>query len=378
MKCHFAHLPLPVLSLCLLLATLSGCERPTTAPAGWRLDALLGGTDVAGFERALTPRPFAFPAEHAVHPGFRSEWWYVAGNLNTAQGRHFGYQVTFFRNALAPAAPDNPSPWATRQVWMAHVALTDVVARQHHFEQRLARGALGLAGQAQQPFRVWLEDWQLLGQGRGDFPWQVQVKAVDFSLDLTLVPQKPPVLQGEQGLSVKSHEPGNASYYYSFTRLATRGTLRSGTETYPVTGTSWLDREWSTSVLGDGQVGWDWFSLQLDDGHELMFFHLRRADGQADTHNAGSWIAADGQVTRLGTDTVQLQPLRFWEAEDGRRYPVVWELAVPTLKRHWRVEALLDAQQLRTAVVYWEGAVRVVEADGGRPVGYGYLEMSGY
>ncbi|HPE61947.1 MAG: carotenoid 1,2-hydratase [Thiothrix sp.] len=371
------HLPMRVAEWFLPVLLLAGCERQVPQES-WQLDALLGGAAVAGFERALAPRHFTFPAEHAAHPGFRSEWWYVTGNLKTAQGRHFGYQVTFFRNALAPEPVDNPSPWATRQVWMAHVALTDVAARQHRFEQRLARGAAGLAGQARQPFKVWLEDWQLLGQDSGEFPWQLRVKTADFSLDLALAPQKPVVLQGEQGLSVKSAEPGNASYYYSFTRLATRGMVRSGTESYPVTGSSWLDREWSTSVLGAGQLGWDWFSLQLDDGQELMLYRLRREDGEADAHDAGSWVDVEGQVTRLGAGAVQLRPLRFWMAADGRRYPVAWELVVPERKRHWRVEALLDAQQMRTAVVYWEGAVQVVEADSGRRIGYGYLEMAGY
>lgn len=360
-----------------LILLLAGCGKAPES-SGLDLNAALGGVADAGFARAAGSREFRFPQDHAAHPDFRNEWWYVTGNLQAGDGRHFGYQVTLFRIALAPQPPASRSAWASNQVWMAHVALTDVQSGQHWHEQRLARGALGLAGQATQPFRVWLEDWQMVGDGAGDFPWAIAVKVQDFTLNLQLRPQKPPVLQGNHGLSQKSSEPGNASWYYSLTRLQTLGDIWQGDEHFTVTGNSWLDREWSTSALGADQAGWDWFSLQWQDGHELMFYRLRKKSGETDVHSAGKWILPDGQAESLAMQDVELKPLRYWQAESGARYPVVWEMSLPKQQQRWRVEALVDDQLMRTGITYWEGAVKIVEADSGKVLGYGYLEMSGY
>lgn len=369
--------------LLIVCCLLNACEKAPEKDA-FDLNNALGGVAAEGFARAVEPRPFSFPADHVSHPAFRNEWWYVTGNLKAATGQHVGYQVTFFRNAISPQPPDKAaSTWATNQVWMAHVALTDVTNRQHYHDQRLARGAAGMAGQADQPFKVWLEDWQITGAQNGDFPWLIQVDTQDFTLDLQLTPQKPAVLQGEQGLSQKSSAAGNASYYYSFTRLQTTGTIRlkSGSAPAPslsVSGHSWLDREWSTSVLGDDQAGWDWFSLQLDDGYDLMFYRMRKKSGATDQHSAGKWVAADGQAQALDFQQVELTPRRYWESEDGREYPVDWEMRIPELDKHWRVEALLDDQLMQTGITYWEGAVKVVNIADGSLLGHGYLEMSGY
>jgi len=236
-----------------------------------------------------------------------------------------------------------------------------------------------LAGQSLQPFRVWLEDWQIQGQAQGEFPWQVQVKTADFSLDLSLDRSQPPVLQGEQGLSQKSSASGNASYYYSLPRLRTQGTVQHQGESFVVTGESWLDREWSTSVLGDDQAGWDWFSLQLHAGPSVMFYRLRHHDGSADTrHSQGKWITAAGQASTLSLEDVELKPLRYWESPEGVSYPVAWSMQLPKRQQSWRVEAVLDSQLMQTSVPYWEGAVRVLDADSGEALGVGYLEMSGY
>ncbi|MEQ8514329.1 MAG: carotenoid 1,2-hydratase, partial [Chromatocurvus sp.] len=272
------------LLLIILLAAACGDRAPEDSLA---VGEALGGTPAAGFARADSPRSFVFPADHAAHPAYRNEWWYLTGNLETADGRRVGYQLTFFRIALAPGTPASDSAWATHQVWMAHVAVTDVAAGEHRHAERYARGGAGLAGQSTQPFGVWLEDWRISGETDGDFPWTIDVNAGDFALQLTITPLKSPVLQGDNGLSQKSAAPGNASYYYSITRLATRGEVRIGETTYPVTGMSWLDREWSTSALGDDQAGWDWFSLQLDSGNDLMVYRLRQKDGGTDPHSAG-------------------------------------------------------------------------------------------
>ncbi|MEZ5450363.1 MAG: carotenoid 1,2-hydratase [Thiolinea sp.] len=238
--------------------SLTACEKAPEADA-FVVAEQLGGVSDSGFARAASPREFRFPADHGVHPDYRTEWWYVTGNLNSASGRHFGYQLTLFRVAMTPRAPDSPASWATNQLWMGHIALTDVEGGQHYHAERFARGAGGLAGQTDQPFRVWLEDWTLMGTGAADFPWQVKMEDENFTLDLQLQNTKPVVLQGDQGLSQKSSEPGNASYYYSLTRLATAGEIVLDGERLPVSGASWLDREWSTSALGPDQAGWDWF-----------------------------------------------------------------------------------------------------------------------
>jgi predicted secreted hydrolase len=362
------------ISLILLLVGCGKAQESTTLD----LNAALGGQVDSGFVRAFKPREFHFPQDHAAHPEFRNEWWYVTGNLHTASGRRFGYQVTFFRIALSPQKPASSSAWASNQVWMAHVALTDVSAGEHHDEQRFARGAMGLAGQSSQPFRVWLEDWQLVGNGAGEFPWAIALKAKDFTLNLQLRPQKPPVLQGDHGLSQKSSEPGNASYYYSLTRLQTLGDIWRGGEHFTVTGESWLDREWSSSALGADQAGWDWFSLQAQDGHELMFYRLRNKSGETDPHSAGKWVLPDGQAEPLAVGDVELEPLRYWQSGSGVRYPVAWEMRLPKQQQRWRIEALVDDQLMQTSVTYWEGAVKMLDADSGKLLGYGYLEMSGY
>ncbi|MGB0848517.1 MAG: lipocalin-like domain-containing protein [Thiolinea sp.] len=370
-----------VFALLILCLIVSGCEKAPEKDA-FDLHGALGGVAAEGFARVIEPRNFQFPDDHRVHPEFRSEWWYVTGNLKTTQGRHFGYQLTFFRNAISPDKPESGSGWATNQVWMAHIALTDVQQEKHYHDQRLARGAAGLAGQADQPFRVWLEDWQLSGAKNGDFPWEIAVSTADFSLELQLTPQKPVVLQGERGLSQKSSAVGNASYYYSFTRLQAQGkvTLTTGDgeqRTMPVQGYSWLDREWSTSALGEDQAGWDWFSLQLHEGHDLMFYRMRSKSGATDRHSAGKWVDANGETQALDYQQVELKPVRYWSVGE-RKYPVVWEMRIPELDKHWRIEALLDDQLMETGITYWEGAVKIININNDEPLGYGYLEMSGY
>ena len=366
------------LILPLIALLCSACERPSPATEGLAVADALGGDAVAGFERALNPRRFSFPEDHNAHPTFRNEWWYLTGHLAAADGERFGYQVTFFRIALAPGEPEQDSAWATNQVWMAHAALTEIDGAEHHHEARFARGALGLAGQTRAPFRIWLDDWQLLGGDEGDFPWQVRLSAADFALDLALTPEREPLLQGKNGLSQKSGEAGNASYYYSMTRLNTTGSIARAGDSRAVSGRSWLDREWSTSALGDDQVGWDWFSLQLDTGHDLMIYRLRGRDGQTDPLSAGTLLTNSGKRRPLDAGDFQLEPSRWWTSATGARYPVAWRLRVAGADLDFRIEALLDDQEMATGIQYWEGAVGVWDTGSGEHLGQGYLEMTGY
>lgn len=346
-------------------------------------EALAAGEE--GYARAVRPRSFSFPRDHGPHPGFRTEWWYFTGNLSAregsgAQGRRFGFQLTFFRSQLVPDPPERASPWAADTVYMAHFALTDVDGGRFHAFERFARGAAGLAGARADPFRVWLEDWEAAAAGGGIPPLTLRAREAGIALELELAPGKPPVLHGEEGLSQKGPEPGDASYYYSLTRLPVRGRLTVEDGTFPVAGLAWMDREWSTSSLAPGQVGWDWLSLQLDDGREVMLYQLRREDGSADPRSAGTLVAADGSSRHLDLGERVLQVLERWQSPaSGILYPARWRLTLPGEGLDLWIEPVLANQELDLTFRYWEGAVTVAGEAGGRPVrGRGYVELTGY
>ena len=363
-------------------ATGDGTGAPDDVRASLAVSAALGGGDLAGYARALAPRPFVFPADAGPHPDFRTEWWYYTGNLETADGRHFGFQLTFFRTALAPpgAAAPRASAWAARQLYLAHFALTDTAGRRFHAWSRMGREALGLAGAQASPFRVWVDDWSAESESAGGLTVRLRAAETAAAIDLVLRSEKPLVLQGEHGLSRKGPEPGNASYYYSLSRMSARGTVRAGGEPIAVSGLAWMDREWSTSALGPGLVGWDWVALQLDDGRDLMVYRLRRRDGTADPRSAGAVIAADGAARPLGPEDAALAPLGHWTSpRSGVRYPSRWRLAVPAAGLDLQITPRLPDQELLVGTRYWEGAVRVEGTAAGRPVaGRGYVELVGY
>ncbi|MDZ7828784.1 MAG: lipocalin-like domain-containing protein [Halofilum sp. (in: g-proteobacteria)] len=335
----------------------------------------LGGSADTGFARATEIREFNFPHDHGPHPDYRNEWWYVTGNLDDDDGRRYGFQLTLFRIGLRPGRSDRPSRWATNQVWMGHLALTDVAGNRFHAAERFARGGeIALAGAEREPVSVWLEDWRLEFGANGT--WHIDAATDEFGLDLQLQSEKPPVLQGERGLSQKSAEAGNASYYYSLTRLETTGRVSVGGDPREVTGKAWMDREWSTSALGDDQAGWDWFALQLDDGRDLMYYRLRRTDGSVDPHSAGSVTAPDGAKQPLAHADVDVEVLDRWTSPSGTTYPSRWRLRVAGMERPLEVVPARADQELAVSVRYWEGAVDVLRD--GKPVGRGYVELAGY
>lgn len=351
--------------------------RPVPPPAEpFDLAEALGGVAEAGFERAVAPRSFRFPEDHGAHPGYRNEWWYFTGNLEGAEGRRFGFQLVFFRNALVSGKAAGGSLWRSHQSWMAHLSLSDIQEGGFHAFERFSRGALGLAGAQAQPFGVWLDDWAVSEEEGG---WRLRAAEGEIALNLLLKPQRRPVLQGEAGLSRKSGKPGNASYYYSIPRLGVAGEVSIAGHGHPVKGLAWLDREWSTSALGQEQAGWDWFSLQLSDGSDLMFYRLRRKDGQVDPFSAGSWMQADGQLIPLGPDDLKLEVRERWQSPLGGSYPVRWGLAIPGHDLALEVTPAMMNQELDLLVRYWEGAVDVRGKRSGRPIqGRGYLELTGY
>lgn len=363
---------LPVLALV-------ACGTPENPDDTGSADRVLSQADTSGFQRAYAPVPITFPADHGPHDAFRDEWWYLTGNLDGPDTRRFGFQVTFFRHGLIAHPVERRSHWAGRNVHMAHFTLTDVANQRFQAFERRARGALDLAGAALNPFRVWLEDWRLAAVQGDDWPWRLHMREDGYALDLTLTPLKPMVLEGRDGLSQKSPEPGNASYYYSGTRIRAEGTLSFAGHSVPVTGLAWLDREWSTSALSAEQLGWDWFALQLDDGADLMFYHMRRKDGGIDPLSSGAWIDAQGHKTPLALADVDLVRVDEWSAPGGVVYPAGWQLTIKPLGKRYLVRPAVPDQELRVSVRYWEGAVDVWDADSPQQhLGRGYMELTGY
>ena len=353
----------------------SGCdsEKNRRKERSYVQEVLSAGRDDAQFEKATVPRPFLFPEDAGPHPRFRSEWWYYTGNLETADRRQFGYQLTIFRQALTGTAVQSRSKWRTNQLYMGHFAVTDVRNDRFHSSSRMARGAVGLAGAHAIPYRVWLEDWEISGSYR--LP-RIRAKEDTVAIDLALESKKAEVFQGEQGLSVKSAGVGNASYYYSQTRLETTGTVAIDGRTFPVSGLSWLDHEWSTSSLGKGEIGWDWFSLQLDDGREMMLYGIRKKDGTYSSFSSGSLILADGEKVPLTRKEFRIAVLDFWTSPQTRiRYPSRWKIAIAKADLEMEITPLVANQEHRHNFVYWEGAV---SARGRNAAGKGYAELVGY
>ena len=378
-------LHLSVFSVYLFLAGCQGSRdepvpAPAEVPASSRLSELLSDGGVSGYAMADAPRDFRFPRDHGPHEAYRNEWWYFTGNLDADDGGgRFGFELTIFRFALSPNAPENDgSAWATNQVYIGHFAVTDVNRKQFHVAQRYARGAAGLAGAGTDPLRVWLDDWRVGVSGSGT-GFRLQAGDGEIGLDLILEPSKPIVLNGEGGLSQKSEGAGSASYYYSIPRLETTGLLRVVGSEYRVTGRSWLDREWGSNALSARQAGWDWFALQLEDGSDLMFYVLRELDGAPGPYSAGTWIDAGGDSMPLALADVAIEVTDRWQSEHGGVYPAGWRIRVPSLGLDVRVLPVLDNQELVTTVRYWEGAVDVIGERDGRPLGgRGYVELTGY
>lgn len=322
---------------------------------------------------------FSFPRDHAAHPDYRIEWWYYTGNVETREGRRFGYQLTFFRTGVVPTAV-NPSRWAVRDLYMAHFAVSDLENQKFYSFERLARAGVGWAGADTEHYRVWNETWEARLDGDTHV---LMAKDSGVRLQLTLVPEKLPVIHGENGVSQKGAAAGNASHYYSLTRLRTVGQLTIDGETFNLNGLSWMDHEFGTSFLEKEHVGWDWFSLQLHDGRELMIFQLRRADGSMDPHSSGTLIYANGQTMPIRFGEFSLSPSQPWlSPETGALYPTVWEFVVPRLGLRLLIQAALPDQELRTnastGVTYWEGSTIVTAKTQLQLAGRGYLEMTGY
>ena len=353
--------------------------------AGGAVDAGAAGPDGAA-GRVLPGYAYEFPRDHFAHPAFDSEWWYYTGNLFTAGGRHFGFEVTFFRRKREIERAE-PSAWDLDQVWLAHFAITDTEGQRFFVDERVNRAGPGIAGSDLEGRRIWNGNWSLAWRpGGGAGPTQVLTAMNrDAALRLTLTPAKPVVVHGRDGVSRKvAGDPRAVSHYLSFTRLSAAGTIVVDGREHAVSGTAWMDHEFFSDYPMADKVGWDWMSIQLEDGVDLMLFGLRDARGGHGPDTTGTLVAADGGARRIEWGGVRLRPGRRWRSEaTGAEYPVEWEVAVPALDLRLEVRPRLDGQEVFTGdgllPAYWEGAVLVSGARAGRPVaGVGYLEMTGY
>jgi predicted secreted hydrolase len=343
---------------------------------------LAGGAGAGeGFEMPRPGRIFSFPRDHGAHPEFKTEWWYYVGHLKAASGESFGYQLTFFRVALRKPDPQARSAWSLDTVYFAHLALTDPARRTFAFRDQAGRGALGLSGAAVGPMKVWIDDWQAELQGE-EFHLSAQDRGL--GLDLMLKPMKPPALHGDAGYSRKSAKFEAASYYYSLPRLNTRGSITLDGRKLAVTGTSWMDHEFFSSAMAPDLAGWDWFSLQLADGREVMLYLLRQKDGSVDPASGGSLIDPEGHVRHLTRADFQVKATGSWVSPHTQtKYPAGWEISIPAAGYRLTLTPTLPDQEIRAAapaqVTYWEGQVKIEGTQNGVPLaGAGYAELTGY
>ncbi len=362
----------------ILLFGISLIEPANGNTLGATTQILAPPADISGFARAIDAREWQFPRDHGAHPAFQTEWWYYTGNLATDEGRRFSYQFTIFRRALTPLATRRDSEFRANDIYMAHFTLSDIKGGDFFHDVRYARGGAELAGATADPhYRVWLEDWQVRAENDEATQTRITAASADFAIDLRLRQVKPPALQGDKGLSPKSAEIGNASYYYSLSRLLTSGRLSIGAEAYTVEGATWMDHEFSTSALGVNARGWDWFGLTFNDDSELMAGQIRLTDGGIEPAFGGLLIAPDGSTRQLSAEEIQIAVSDTWlSPHSSAEYPAGWDITIsgPGGFRI-AVAPLMPDQELHGAgIIYWEGAVSI----SGDKSGYGYAELTGY
>ena len=342
---------------------------------------LLASPSFAQYQQALPDYHYEFPRDHFNHPDYRTEWWYYTGNLKAADGHRFGFELTFFRqgvNRQSTTATD----WSVRDLYLAHLALSDIDGGRFYHTERLNRAGPGLAGASMQRHQVWNGNWQVQWSNGQQ---QLQAIATEFTLHLTMTSRKPPIVHGRNGISQKGAGAGNASHYLSFTRLLTNGTIELNGKNYAVEGTSWMDHEFFSSGLDQGEVGWDWLSLQLADHTELMLYRLRHKDGSVDPYSSGTYVDASGKSRFLGMrDFVMLpQGGTYTSPVTKASYPIAWQVGVPSLGLDLQIRTPLPSQELSSpsgaGPAYWEGAITISGTRSGAPLsGVGYLEMTGY
>ncbi|MZG52717.1 MAG: carotenoid 1,2-hydratase [Nitrospinae bacterium] len=360
----------PVLTLIFLLqATLpaSGQEPSQTSPK---------------FQEAEPGYIYQFPRDDFSHENFRIEWWYYTGNLESEKGRRFGYQLTFFRVGLEGDKPiRNPSKWKIDHIYFAHMTVSDIQNEKFYFFERINRKGIKNAGAETDRFLIWNSDWNLSAERDTH---NLKALEKETGMELKLTPVKKRVFHGKDGISVKGSGKGNASHYFSFTRMKTEGSVFIKGEKFEVNGTSWMDREFSSNQLNPSLVGWDWFSLKLDNQTEIMLYQLRQKDGKTDPHSSGTFVSADENYRHLTSKEFTLTPKNSWTSKNtGATYPAAWEIDLPDSDIHLYVAPDFSDQELyhlrSISGSYWEGSVSIKGNVKGKPVtGKGYVELVGY
>jgi predicted secreted hydrolase len=366
----------------MILLVVAGCATsPRPVVGASVVEALNRGQ--GDFALATEPLPLTFPLDHGPHPDYRTEWWYFIGNLTDQRGQAYGYQLTFFRSALTAEAPERESDLASNQLYMAHFAVTSAPADRHLSFERFSRGAGGLAGAQGEPdFAVWLEDWSARQTGPGTYELNASVQQDDglVALQLALRETQPPLLHGDAGLSQKGPEPGNANYYYSLVQLESAGTLTMAGEEVSVSGISWMDHEFGTSSLSGDTKGWDWFSVQLENGVVFMFGEFHNGLGGERSVYAGTLAFPDGRQFKLEEADFDLQAQAEWTSQrTGITYPAGWRVFFPAHEIELVIEPLIADQEMDVTFIYYEGATRVqAQVAGEQVAGVGYVELTGY
>ncbi len=345
----------------------------------------LAGTVMSaeGWKQAKGSWQWSFPRDHGAHPEYRTEWWYFTGNLKDKNGRQCGYQLTFFRQGIALTASRPDIPWSIRDVYLAHFAIVDGTSGKFWHYDQASRSGPGLAGAKTGAMDVWTLNWSAKMTGN-----IIYLKAYknDMALDLELSPRKPKIFHGNKGLSTKGPNPGQASYYYSFTDLETKGTIRTELSKNPVavTGTSWFDQEFGSNVLSPDQVGWDWFGIHLSDGRDLMLFQLRKKDGSIESSSSATIIEQDGTSRHLRENEITVNVMAQWKSpKSSGIYPAKWQIRIPSANIDITLTPIVANQELvteaSTGVTYWEGAVTGTGTSQGAIVNVeGYAELTGY
>jgi len=343
------------------------------------------------FKRALPGKTFSFPQDHFSHPEFKTEWWYYSGHLQFfgRDGKSFGYQLTFFRTGLTRETKNQKSKWSIQDLYFAHLAITDESKKKFEYLEKISRGSLGEAGAlpykpSEKTFRIWIEDWAIEGKGPAMQDHFVKAGDKNFGMELMLTPEKNPVIHGQNGVSQKAEGEGYASHYYSITRLKAEGKIFLKNMEIPVQGISWMDHEFGSSQLREYQVGWDWFSIQLNNGMDLMFYQIRHQDGKIDPYSSGTIIFPNGNHQPLSLKDFQIEALEKWKSrKSGATYPAKWMVKVPGHRIELILVPTVKDQELitreSTRVTYWEGSVKVDGRCGNDPAkGVGYAELTGY
>ena len=359
-----------VVLVCFISQDIFGADSPSPMPR---------------FSSAKPGYVYDFPRDHGNHEQFQTEWWYFTGHVSDSSGRRFGYELTFFRRGIdSPQVWSNPSKWAIRHVYLAHFALTDELADQFRVAEKISRSGIHKAGAQTNVLDVWIDQWSVRAVSPDHLQFRLQAKAQEFSIDLVVESEKPPVIHGPHGVSYKGAKADQTSHYYSLTRLETVGSVEIDGETMAVEGLSWMDHEFGSGELGDNLVGWDWFSLQLDNEHEIMAYGLRRTDGLFDPASSGTLVYPNGSSKALALNDLEISVNQHWTSPaTGARYPHHWSFSIPSMQIELTLAPRMSNQELITAhstgVTYWEGAIDVTGQWQGRDIyGQGYVELTGY